>query len=148
MLIRKAHFVAGLLAFALLFGGPAAAITHAQAPDQVARQATFGNLIAALNNISVQIEHLEALNDLDIEDVQVVNVEDVLNGNNIRALNRALNRNEVEINVLQDFLNNSLNDNVVTIRNVLNDLEVDVDVDDVIAINVLDDGTVIVFYQD
>lgn len=144
----KTHLAAGLLALALLFGGPAAAITYAAPPDQVARQATVGNLIAALNNINVQIQRLRVLNNLTLTDVQVVNVEDVLNDNNTRAFNNALNRNEVNVGILQDFLNDNtiLNGNVVTVRNVLNDLNIDFD--DVVAINVLSDGKVIVFYQD
>ena len=46
-------------------------------------QATFGNLIAALNNIAVNIDELEALNDLTIGDINIVNVENLLNGNNV-----------------------------------------------------------------
>lgn len=97
-------------------------------------QATFGNLIAALNNITVNINELEALNDLTVADVRVVNVEDVLNGNNVEALNNALNNNDVDINVLRDFLNNSLNDNTVVVNDVL-DIQ-GVLVQDVIALDV------------
>jgi hypothetical protein len=107
-------------------------------------QATFGNLIAALNNIAVNITNLEALNDLTVADVRVVNVEDVLNGNNVEALNNALNNNDVDIAVLQDFLNNSLNDNVVIVNDVL-DIG-NVLVTDVVALNVnLLSGQVTVF---
>jgi hypothetical protein len=97
-------------------------------------QATFGNLIAALNNVAVNINNLEALNDLTVADVRVVNVEDLLNGNNVEALNNALNNNDVDVNVLRDFLNNSVNDNVVIVNDVL---EIgNVLVTDVIALNV------------
>ena len=107
-------------------------------------QATFGNLIAALNNVAVNINNLEALNDLTVADVRVVNVEDLLNGNNVEALNNALNNNDVDVNVLRDFLNNSVNDNVVIVNDVL---EIgDVLVTDVIALNVnLLSGQVTVF---
>ncbi len=71
----------------------------------------------------------------------MVNVENVLNNN--RVLNNALNRNDVEINVLRDFLNNNNTDIAVTLRNILNNN--DVDIDDVVAINVLSDGEVVVF---
>ena len=106
-------------------------------------QATFGNLIAALNNINVQIANLEALNDLidigeiDIEDVDVnvVRVGDVLSGNNIRALNNALNRNDVDINILRNVLTNFLNDNDIDI----------VITGDVIAVNVLSGGDLVVY---
>lgn len=100
-------------------------------------QATFGNLIAALNNINVQVDDLIDIGDVNIGDITLVNVEDVLNGNNVRALNRALNRNNVEILNLRDVLNDSeiltdfLNDN-----NVL--------IDEVIAIDVLS-GDLVIF---
>jgi hypothetical protein len=79
-----------------------------------------------------------------VADVRVVNVEDVLNGNNVEALNNALNNNDVDIAVLQDFLNNSLNDNVVIVNDVL-DIG-NVLVTDVVALNVnLLSGQVTVF---
>ena len=74
--------LATVLALALLLlsiAGPALAQTQ----DNEVRQVTFGNLIAALNNINVEINNLQALNDLTITDVRLVNVEDVLNDNNV-----------------------------------------------------------------
>jgi hypothetical protein len=136
--------LATVLAVALLLlsiAGPALAQTQ----DNEVRQVTFGNLIAALNNINVEINNLQALNDLTITDVRVVNVEDVLNDNNVRAFNNALNRNEVDIAVLQNFLNNSLNDNVVTIREVLSNNNVAIG--EVVAIAVLGGGDVVIYVQ-
>ena len=136
--------LATVLAVALLLlsiAGPALAQTQ----DNEVRQVTFGNLIAALNNISVEINNLQALNDLTITDVRVVNVEDVLNDNNVRAFNNALNRNEVDIAVLQNFLNNSLNDNVVTIREVLSNNNVAIG--EVVAIDVLSGDDVAIYVQ-
>jgi hypothetical protein len=116
-------------------------------PQQENRQATFGNLIAALNNINLQIDRLNVLSNIT-GDVRVVNVEDVLSGNNIRALNNALNNNDVDINVLRDFLNNN-ECSVVAVCNSLNDALDDnnVLITDVIAINVLSGGDVIIFHQ-
>ena len=122
---------------------------HAQ---QNNRQANFGNLIAALNNINVQIENLEVLTDLidigvievgDIN-VEVITVENVLSGNNIRALNNALNRNEVEINILRDFLNNNtiLQD---FLNNSLNNWDVDILINELIAVNVLSGGDIVIY---
>ena len=136
--------LATVLAVALLLlsiAGPALAQTQ----DNEVRQVTFGNLIAALNNISVEINNLQALNDLTITDVRVVNVEDVLNDNNVRAFNNALNRNEVDIAVLQNFLNNSLNDNVVTIREVLSNNNVAIG--EVVTIDVLSGDDVVIYVQ-
>ena len=113
-------------------------------PQPENRQANFGNLIAALNNINVQIDRLNVLSNLDAEEIRIVNVENVLSGNNIRALNNALNNNDVD--VLRDFLNN--NDcSVVAVCNSLNDVlnDADIAITDVIAINVLSGGDVVVF---
>ena len=119
------------------FGFPAAANA---APS--ARQVNQGNLISALNNVAVQVDRVNALNDLTITDVQVVNVQDVIR--NSRVLNNALRG--ADINVLQDFLNNSLNNNnVEIIKNALN--ENDVLVQDVVAVNVLSGGDLVVFAQ-
>lgn len=116
------------------------ASTAALAQNQQTGQATFGNLIAALNNISAEVNDLSALNDLSVEDVQVVNIQDTLNGNNVQALNNALNRNNVEILTLQDTLNNN-----EVIKNTLNNN--DVTIDRVVAVDVLSGGNVVVFYR-
>jgi hypothetical protein len=131
----------GVLAIAL-----AVAPTASAQPEN--RQATFGNLIAALNNINVQIDRLNVLSNITADNFQVVNVENVLSGNNIQALNNALNRNEVDI--LTNFLNNVLNNpncSVVALCNSLNNVlqNADIVVSDVIAINVLSGGDVIIF---
>jgi hypothetical protein len=84
------------------------------------------------------------LNDLTITDVRVVNVEDAVNNN--RVLNNVLNNNQTDIAVLQDFLNNSLNNNnVEIIKNALNDNNVAIS--DVVAIDVLSGGEVVIFVQ-
>jgi hypothetical protein len=116
------------------------ALAAPAAAQQTSVQRSFGNLIAALNNISVQIEELEALNDLTVSDVRVLNVEDVLNGNRVRALNNALNRNDVDIVRLR----NVLNDNEI-IKKALNNN--DVAVSDVVAIEVLSGGDIVLYFQ-
>lgn len=118
--------------------------TASPQPDN--RQANFGNLIAALNNINVQIDRLNVLSNITADNLQVVNVEDVLSGNNIRALNNALNNNDVDVNVLRDFLNNN-ECSVVAVCDSLNDALDDnnVLITDVIAINVLSGGDVVIF---
>lgn len=104
-------------------------------------QTTFGNLIAALNNIAVNIDELNALNDIQIGDITLVNVEDVLNGNNIVAFNNALNNNNIEI---------------LNLRNVLTGIDIDiaevlsknkVAIGQVVAVDVLSGGDVIIFVQ-
>jgi hypothetical protein len=96
--------------------------------------------IRTLNNIAVQINELNALNDLTVQDVRLVNVENVLNNN--RAFNNALNRNNVEIITLRNVLNNlTIQDCAVlscidvTVTDFLNDNNVAIN--DVVAISVL-----------
>lgn len=140
MQIRRASLIA---AFAVAAAGTVALPERIEAQEAPrAAQVTVGNLIAALNNVNVQITRLEALNDLTIQDVRLVNVQDVLNDANIQAFNNALNRNNVEILNLR----NVLNDNEV-IKNALNNNQVPIAVGQVVAIDVLSGGDVIVFYQ-
>ena len=111
-------------------------------PNQAAGGINQGNLISALNNVAVQVDRVDALNDLTIEDVRVVNVQDVIRNSSV--LNNALR--DADIDVLTDFLNGSLNDNTVqVIKDALN--QNDVAISDVVAINVLSGGDVVVFAQ-
>lgn len=103
---------------------------------QDARQATFGNLISALNNVAVQVDRVDALNDLTVQDVRVVDIARTLNGNNVSALNNALQNADI------DAVQGVLNDNEV-IKDALN--ANDVAVTDVVAVNVLSGGDVVVF---
>ncbi len=135
MRIQKISVMMALVAGMLAFGAPAA-----MAQQQTTRQATVGNLIAALNNISVEIGQLNALNNLTVGDVRLVNVDNVLNNNNVRAFNNALNRNNVEILNLRNVLNNN-----EIIKNVLNNAKINIS--RVVAIDVLSGGDVIVFFQ-
>ena len=130
---RKVRLAAGATAGAMMLslGGSAMAQTQGNQVDQ----SNQGNLISALNNINAETQ---ALNDVEITDVRVVNVEDVANNNNV--LNNALNNNSVDIDALQDFLNG--NEVIVEALNGN-----DINIEDVVAIDVLSDGTVVVFVQ-
>lgn len=160
MRIHKAPLMAAVVAVTMGATACSENGTPLTAPEETASfqrnvgQATFGNLIAALNNIAVNIENLQVLNNLinvgDINagdiNLQVVRVGDVLSGNNVNALNNALNRNQVNIGVLQNLLNNNtLN---VDLQNVLTNFlnNNNIDIRDVVAIGVnVDTGTIIVF---
>ncbi|MGB3206790.1 MAG: hypothetical protein WBB28_17530 [Crinalium sp.] len=138
MNFKKLGLASLLGAGVLMLGVPV--VGQAQITTPVTPQVNTGNLITALNNIVVEIGQLNALNDLTVENVRVVNVTDVLNGNNVEALNNALNRNNVEILNLRDVLNNN-----EVIKNALNNNKVAVG--QVVAIDVLSGGDVILFYQ-
>ena len=108
---------------------------------QDVRQNTFGNLIAALNNINAQIRALENVNVEDVE-VRVVNVEDVrniLNDNQVNVLNNALR--DADIDALQNFLNEN---------NVLNEAlnQNNIAIQDVVAVNVLSGGDIVIYAQE
>ena len=138
MNIKKASLVVAIAASVAAVATP----QRAEAQQQAVGQATFGNLISALNNINVQIENLEALNDLDLDvgdiNVIVVEVEDLLNGNRIRALNNVLRNADI------DALQNFLNDNDVDILNdALNNNNVNIS--EVIAVDVLSGGDIVIF---
>jgi hypothetical protein len=115
---------------------PTPAQTPTPTPTQT--QYTKDNIIAALNNIAVAIGELNALNNLTVEDVQVVNVKDVLNKADIKILNDAIKNNKTQIVTLKGVLNK--ND---IIKNALNNNNVVVN--DVIAIDVLSGGDVVIF---
>ncbi len=136
---RKARLAAGLTAGAMMLSvaGPVwAQPTQANTVAQINQ----GGLVSALNNVSAEINNVQALNDLMITDVEVVNAEDAVRNNNV--LNNVLNN--ADIDALQNFLNG--NDvNAEIIRQALNNN--DVDVSDVVAVDVLSDGTVVVFFK-
>ena len=105
----------------------------ATAQTQKGGQVTRGNVISALNNINAQIHKLNALNHLTVSQVRVVNVQDLFNGNNVKALNNALNNNHTQILNLRNVLNNN-----EVIKNALNSNNVALD--RVVAVNVLSGG--------
>ncbi len=105
-------------------------------------QINQGQLISALNNVNVQVDRVNALNNLTLSDIRVVNVQDVIHNSSV--LNNALR--DANIQVLQDFLNGSLNNNVVQVlNNALNNNNVNVS--RVVAVDVLSGGDVILFNQ-
>lgn len=104
----KARLVAGLTAGAMMLAIASPAMAQVSNPVQV----NAGNLIAALNNLNV-----------DIDEVRVVNVENSLNNNrvNVNALQNFLNRNDVNVDirrVISDVDIDALNKNVVVVQDV------------------------------
>lgn len=133
----KLHRIS-IAAFVLALVGLMAIPTSAQAQQQQG-QANFGNLIAALNNVNAQVQ---ALQDAEIQDVQVVNVGDIeenLNDNQVETLNNAFQNADIDAltNAIQEneTLNNSLNQNNVQIS-------------DVVAVDVLSGGDVVVYVDE
>lgn len=128
------------LAFGLAACDESSPSNPTEEPQARIGQITAGNLIAALNNVAVEIGQLNALNDLTVGDINIINVEDVLNNARILNNSRFLNN----ITILQDFLNDSVNNN-----NVLTDFlnESQINISDVVAIDVLSGGDINVFVR-
>ncbi len=106
------------------------------APAQVVAGVGQGTaaLIAALNNVAVVIGELNLLNNVTIGDITVVDVDNVLNNTDILRNARFLN----DITILQNFLNGS-----TFLTNFLNNANILVT--DVVAIDVLSGGDLIIF---
>lgn len=147
-MIRKAIYGL-LLAFGIIaISVPSDALAQEQAAEQatpteqaaLAEQATFGTLIAAINGASAEIEGFQALDGLAVEDVQVVNVNDLVGDADAAAFDEALAQNEAEI----AEWGNVLNENEV-VTGVLTGAEVAVT--DVVAVDVLSGGEVVVYYR-
>ena len=156
MRIHKAPLMAAVVAVTMGATACSENSSHLTAPEETASfqvgniQVTADQLIAALNNINVEIGELNALNDLitigDITigdiNVQLVRVGDVLSNNTVVAFNNALNNNRIEILTLRNVLNNNniLNNFIIEVLRDAN-----ININRVVAIDVLSNGDIIVF---
>lgn len=123
----------GALAAALAFSGTASAVDL-----ELGTVADFkvekNGAKALVNAVDDALDFLDGdLLDADI-DIAVVEVEDSFN--NLQALNNVLNNNDIDVNI-QDV--EILSDNQIEVlRNA------EIDIDDVIGVDVLDDGDLLV----
>ena len=126
---------------------------------EVAIAPSFGSLISAINSTSAHNDKIKAMTDLSAANVQLVNVADLLKGNNVEALNNALQKNEADIATLRTTLGAN-----TTIASVLSTDSAKaattttdtttstaakanaVTANDVIAVDVGADGKVILYY--
>lgn len=117
---------------------------HAQEEEEerapMGGQESYTQLIDALNNSEAQIRALEQQ---DVQNVQLVNVEDIRQGlddNQEQQLDEALDQANT------DELHNALEENQ-TVNRALEDAQDDVSVDDVVAVNAVGEGEVVVYYE-
>ena len=105
----------------------------------------YTSVTSALGLITAQITDIVALVGVNAEDIKVVYLEDILSGDDLVDVNNTLNNLLVKIQLVN--LQNSLNGidilNNVKIGDILSNN--DVDLKDVVAVNVFDDGKVLVF---
>ncbi len=117
--------LAGSIIGTTVVGAGAAPVTQVQVTQNGAG-GLIDAVVVALNNVNVNVENV---------DVAVVELNNSLN--NLQALNNVLNNNDIDI-VVQDV-------------NVLTDFQIeilenaDIDIDDVVAVAILDNGDIIVF---
>jgi len=71
---------------------------------EVAMQPSFSSLISAINMGTASSDKIKALTTVNAADVQFVNVEDLLKGNDAQALNDALSKNKEGIDALRTAL--------------------------------------------
>jgi hypothetical protein len=139
--MRKNTF-SGLMTAVLalvLVAAPATVFAQDRIPDRPA-QDQFGHMMQAINTTTMQIHNLNALDELDHDRVTVVDANDLVRGDNERALNQALMRHEADTQHLRDTINEH-----VPLSGALAGQQVVVD--DIIGINVTDHGDVTVYHR-
>jgi hypothetical protein len=75
-----------------------------ESKGEVAIQPSFSSLIAAINAGKTNVDKINALTSVNASDVQFVNVEDLVKGNDTQALKDALSKNEDGVEALQKAL--------------------------------------------
>ena len=131
-------------------------ISHAQQKEtskgEVATTPSFGTLISAINSASAHNDKLKAMTELTADHVQLVNVEDLLKGQNVEALNNALTKNEADITTLRTTIESNktitslLTTGPTTTATTATTAATPLTAADVIATDVGADGKVIVYY--
>jgi hypothetical protein len=105
----------------------------------------YTSVTSAVGLITAQITDIIALVGVNAEDIKVVYLEDILSGDDLVNVNNTLNNLLVKLQLVS--LQNSLNGidilNNVKIGDILSNN--DVDLKDVVAVKVFDDGKVLVF---
>src|SRR5690349_13193542 len=82
---------------------------------EVAMQPSFGSLMRAINAASARSDSIKALTHVSASNVQLVNVEDLLKGNDTATVTAALHKNEAGISALRSALGaDSTISNVIT----------------------------------
>ncbi len=147
------RFFLALGAAAILSTAPTAAHATTQTSDtsDTCSSCSYDGLIAALNNLTVEITQLDLLNNLDVDNVYVVDVDDVLNNSPFKILyfKNVLNKNYLNVILLQSVLSNfkviNNEGTLVDLEDFLNDA--DIDISDVVAVDVLNTNELVIFHK-
>lgn len=138
MTIRRVSFVALFFALAGLVAVPTGAQAQERAPT--GGEANYSSLIEALNNTEAQVRALEQQ---EVQNVQLANVEQIRQGlddSQKQELETALEEANTE------ELRSAISENQ-KISTALEEAQEDVSPQDVVAVNVLEDGQAVVYYD-
>jgi hypothetical protein len=117
---------------------------------EVAMQPSFGSLISAINSSSATNDKVKALTTVNATDVQFVNVADLLQGNDVQALNNALTKNQADIETLRTTLGGSQAFSTLfaadTSASATTSMSMKPAAKDIVAADVSPDGKVVLYY--
>jgi hypothetical protein len=112
-----------------------------ESKGEVAIAPSFASLISAIDSTAARNDKLKAATMLTPDKVHLVNVEDLLQGNDVEALKSALTKYESDITTLRTTIGEN-----ATITNALTTNTAKLEAKDVVATDVRADGKVIVYY--
>lgn len=115
--------------------------TRATSKGEVATMPNFGSLISAINATASTNAKLKGMTTIEAANVQLVNVEDLLKGNNVEALNNALKKNEADLSTLRSTLGGN-----TTVSSSLTTNATPLAATDIVASEIGADGKVVVYY--
>ena len=134
------------LATAAVVAVASPSVSHAQVPQtskgEVALKPNFGSLISAINASAGQSDKIKAMTEVSAANVQLVNVDELLQGNNKEALEAALKKNEADLTTLRTTLGEHAGISTLLKDNKPTELTAA----DVVATDVTADGKVVVYY--
>jgi hypothetical protein len=115
--------------------------TQKTSKGEVAMAPSFGSLISAINSTAAKTDKIKGMTEVNAANVQLVNVDDVLKGQNADALNAALKKNEADITALRTTLGANTG-----LTGVLTANAVPLAPTDIIAADVGGDGKLTLYY--
>lgn len=137
----KTRLISAIGAAAMILSVPLVSMASWEEPD-------YSDVTYACKSITAELTQLLAIGKVDVSDVKIVYLEDILTNAELVNVKNTLNKLTVQLEILT--LRNSLNKiqilngvNVLTFGDFLNNNNVNLS--DVVAINVLEDGGVLVF---
>lgn len=144
MILRRISLIALFIALAGLMVVPNSAQAQQETQPWEQDQERFTNLIDALNNIDMQARALENVQAREVEVVDVEEIRRDLDENQTQTLDEALQ--DAETN--RDALHEALRGNQAITQALEEETQQeDVEIRDVVAVHMGEEGEVVVFYE-